>query len=151
MLLIAIAIVISLLALVILRYIAFTMNYAIYYRYRKIKSIICYNGILRYILQSNLKMGVAACTSLTLMNSVGSALYSSMILVGIAVSPIVFRIILVKNWGKLYRPSVKDSIGSIYLDLKEESALGLAYSQVFIVRRLLFLLLTFGLANYPNI
>ena len=107
--------------------------------------------MLRYILQSNLKMGVAAGISLTLVNSTGSAVTSGLILFGIVLSPIVFRIIIVKNMMILERPSCKASFGSIYLDLNERNPWGLAYSQVFILRRLVFLALTFGLAKYPNL
>jgi hypothetical protein len=98
MLLIGLFIALSLLALVLLRYLALKTTYAWYRRYRKVRQLICYNGILRYILQSNLKMGVAACISLTLMNSTGSAVTSGLILFGIVLSPIVFRVIIVKNF-----------------------------------------------------
>jgi hypothetical protein len=112
---------------------------------------LCYNAILRYILQSNLKMGIAAGTSLVVITSISSAVTSSLILFTICVCPIMFRLILNKNWANLENPSTKKVLGSIYLDLREDSVWGLAYSQVFIVRRLHFLLLTFALAKYPGL
>jgi hypothetical protein len=69
----------------------------------------------------------------------------------ICLSPLIFSIILFKYRDRLYLQSVKDKIGSLYLDLKVTNYWGLLYSKVFIVRRVVFLVLTFVYSEHPNI
>lgn len=151
MLIIGMGIVFGLGVLAIVGHIAINYSYDAYRRYRQAKQIILYNGILRYVLQSNLKLGVAACISLKLMVSTGSAVISAIILIGICASPIVFRVILIMNQSKLSLYTMKQTIGSIYLDLNTDNRWGLLYSQVFMLRRIHFLILTFVLTEYPNL
>lgn len=151
MFIIGITILLAFIVLLIVSYFVINASYKNYRRYRKFKSLLCFNSVLRYILQSNLKMGIAACTSLVMITSTSSAVTSGLILLIIALCPIAFRFILKKNWNQLMNPSTRRVVGSIYLDLRENSTWGLAYSQVFILRRLHFLLLTFALAKYPGL
>jgi hypothetical protein len=96
-------------------------------------------------------MGIAAGTTLTTLNwsqpPYGSVLSSSAILVGIFLCPLIFWIILQKNYGNLTRPSFRNKIGSIYLSIREKDKWALAYSPVFMARRVIFLGITFGLTT----
>lgn len=101
-------------------------DYRVYRRFRLLQSKIFYNAILRYLLQSCLKLAVASCTTLTLVNwsdlqseSYPSIVVSSLILLVILISPIIFRIILIRNFNNLLRPSFVEKIGSLYLALRE--------------------------------
>ena len=67
MLFIGIGLVVVVVALSIASYIV-TVDYSWYKRYRDIKSQIFYNAFIRYLIQSCLKLGIAAGTTLTAIN-----------------------------------------------------------------------------------
>jgi len=66
MLVVAIAMIFIVALLAVSRFLL-TSSYVWYRRYRLMKNKLFYNSFLRYILQSNLKLGVTAGTSLTLL------------------------------------------------------------------------------------
>ena len=113
--------------------------------------MIFYNTFLRYILQSNLKMSVAAATTLSVTASYasGSAIFAIIELIIFCLCPILFRVILHRQRENLAQPSMYGKIGSLYLGLKENSNGALMYSSVFMLRRLFFLMLTFGVRSIP--
>lgn len=67
MLLIGIGLAVVVVAILISSYLV-TANYSWYKRYRDIKSQIFYNAFIRYLIQSCLKLGIAAGTTLTAIN-----------------------------------------------------------------------------------
>ena len=73
------------------------------------------------------------------------------ILAIIFLSPIFFGLILKRNFKNLPRPSMQGKIGSLYLSIKNNNSWALAYSPLFLVRRILFLSLTIGLASFPSL
>jgi hypothetical protein len=66
-------------------------------------------------------------------------------------SPIIFSLVLKLNYNRLARPSVKRAIGTIYLSIKENTKVALAYSSIFMLRRLVFIALTFGISDQPGL
>ena len=65
--------------------------------------------------------------------------------------PLIFAVILKKNFGRLPRPSTKKQIGTLYLSIKDTDKVALAYSPVFMLRRLLFIAITFSMAEFPGL
>jgi hypothetical protein len=126
-------------------------NYKWYRRYRSIKGMIFYNTFIRFILQSNLKMGVAAATTLSVATSYasGSVIVALIELSFFCMCPMLFRFILHYNRKDLEKPSMNGKIGSLYLGLKENSKGAMMYSSVFMVRRLFFIMLTFAVSAVP--
>lgn len=157
MLILGICVAVVMTALIVGQYLV-RCNYKFYRRYRMLKDKIFYNFFLRYLLQSCLKLAVGAGVSLTLIdwsnvgtNQIGTIMASSLILLVILISPIIFGVILMKSFKDLSRPSILNKIGSLYLGIRETDKWSLAYSQVFMVRRILFVALTFGFKNQPSL
>lgn len=73
------------------------------------------------------------------------------ILAIIFLSPIFFGLVLKRNFKDLPRPSMQGKIGSLYLSIKNNNNWALAYSPLFLVRRILFLSLTIGLASLTSL
>ena len=80
-------------------------HYWAYKRYRYMKESIFYNALIRYMLQSCLKMGIVAVnTVLTLQwepvtfSMLTSCFSSVMVLTFIGISPVAFALILRKNY-----------------------------------------------------
>jgi hypothetical protein len=151
MLVIGLVIIVVLILLAVVSYFITLTSYTWYRRYRSVKGMIFYNTFLRFILQSNLKMGVAAVTTISTAASFasGSAVAALVELSIFCICPFLFRYILYKNKINLAKPSMHGKIGSLYLGLKEESAGALMYSSVFMVRRLFFIMLTFAVSAVP--
>jgi hypothetical protein len=151
MLLIGLLIVVVVILLAIVSYFITQANYTWYRRYRLVKGKIFYNVFLRFILQSNLKMGIAAATTLSVATTYasGSVVVALVELTFFCVCPLLFRFILHRNQHDLIKPSMHGKIGSLYLGLKEENAGARMYSSVFMVRRLFFIVLTFAVSAVP--
>ena len=99
-------------------------------------------------------MGIAAGVSLSVVNwsniSVGTLATPLIILTFIALSPAYFYLILRNNYNSLPKPSMVKKIGSLYLALKDKEKWALAYSPIFMMRRIIFIAITFGLANFAT-
>ena len=151
MLVIALAIVVVIIILGIVAYFITQADYIWYKRYRNIKGKIFYNLLLRFVLQSNLKMGFAAATTISIATNfaTGSVIIALIELAFFCVCPILFRYILHRNRLDLEKPSMRGKIGSLYLGLREDRQGALMYSSVFMVRRLFFIMLTFGVSSVP--
>lgn len=113
MLIIGAVIVVIVTVLFVGSYVA-TIDYKLYTKFRRLQEKIYYNAIIRYLLQSCLKLGVASATTLTLMNwsefkfkDFVSVLSASLVLIVIVLSPIAFRLILMHSYKNLPRPSMK--------------------------------------------
>ena len=65
--------------------------------------------------------------------------------------PLLFLHIMLKYRQELGKPSVKDRIGTLYLGLRTDRDYVVSYSMVFILRRVVFMVITFTLFNYPGI
>jgi hypothetical protein len=119
MLVIGLAIVAVIILLGVASYFITQASYSCYRRYRQVKGMIFYNTFLRFILQSNLKMGIAAATTLSVATSfaTGSVIVALIELAVFCLCTVLFRIILYKNKDNLVRPSMHGKIGSLYLGL----------------------------------
>jgi hypothetical protein len=96
MLVIGLLIVAVLMLLGVVSYFITQANYTWYRRYRSVKGKIFYNVFLRFILQSNLKMGIAAATTLSVATSFasGSVIVALIELAFFCMCPLLFRFIL---------------------------------------------------------
>jgi hypothetical protein len=110
------------------------------------------------MLQSVLKIGLASATSLSVLSwrnvgfsSAVSVVTASSILLLMGSSPLIFGYVLNSNFTALPRPSTKKAIGTIYLSIKDNNKVALAYSSVFMLRRLIFIGITFGMARQPSL
>jgi len=133
-------------------------SYSAYKTYQGIKESIFYNAFLRYMLQSVLKIGLASATTLSAISwsnfrtaSLLSVVSGSVILLLMGTSPIIFGLALHRNFEKLPRPSTKKAIGTIYLSIKDQNKVALTYSSVFMLRRLIFIGITFGMPDVPSL
>ena len=73
------------------------------------------------------------------------------ILVVTTLCPVWFGVVLYKNFDNLNWLSVNKRIGTMYAGAYlDDSVYPLTYSIVYLVRRILFVFLTFSLSNYPG-
>ena len=105
-----------------------------------------------------LKVGLASATTLSLIkwsefgaSTALSVVTASSVLLVMGLSPLIFGFILRKNFKELPKPSMQNAIGTIYLSIKDNEPLALAYSSIFMLRRLSFIGITFGMANTPSL
>lgn len=76
---------------------------------------------------------------------------ASVILAILNTSPFLFECILRKNRAKLGTPEVRSKYGELYLGLKPDKPGVVNHSFVFMVRRSLFIALTFALFDQPSL
>ncbi len=133
-------------------------NYKFYKKYQDIKGVLYYNVFIRYLLQSCLKLGIAAGTTLTTTKysgvtptKIGTICTSTLILGVILISPLLFGLILKLNFVNLKLPSLKSKFGTLYLSIKDNNKWALTYSSIFMFRRIIFLGLTFGLSTFASL
>ena len=158
MLVIALVIIIF---LVIFRLTKFLMYYKYewYRRYMTIQDMIFYNLFIRYILQSSLKLQIAAGTTLMVLDGfselkdIVQGVSSILLLVLLSFCPIVFVVVLYKNYLNLAWLSIEKKFGSMYMGVYLETMdiYPLTYSIIFQLRRIIFVFLTFFLYNYVGI
>ena len=67
------------------------------------------------------------------------------ILVILNLCPFLFCSISAMNWKKLNKPEIKSKVGTLYNGLKAEKYYVMSYSVVFLIRRSLFVTITFTL------
>ena len=65
--------------------------------------------------------------------------------------PILFLIILCCNRGNLDKAEIKGKIGTLYAGLRPHVKSVWSHSVVFLLRRLLFVIITFALFSQPNL
>ena len=65
--------------------------------------------------------------------------------------PFIFQRILYKRRKILHKDSVKKKFGSLYLGIRTKSASEYAYSMVFLIRRLIYSVITVSCLQNPNI
>ena len=76
---------------------------------------------------------------------------ASIILLILNGSPFFFEYILRKNRSKLDEAAIKEKYGELYLGLKPKKEGVVHYSFVFMIRRSLFIAITFALFDQPGI
>lgn len=122
--------------------------------YRKGISMLFYNTIIRFYLSSMLKLMVGSATSLTLLKvSEPSGILSTLILVVITASPVAFAITIYSLRERLYLPSMRGKIGSMFGGIKSHASnlWQLSYSTLFLFRRQFFVMVMFSMPLAPEI
>ena len=157
MLIIALAIALFLLLFKLVKCIALC-KYEWYRTYMTVHDKIFYNLFIRYILQATLKIQIASWTTLMLISwltisDFAQGAISIALFAGLTMCPIFFAYVMCKNYKNLNRYSIQKKIGSMYLGiwLEELNVYSLTYSLVFLIRRSIFVVLTFALFSYPGI
>ena len=122
----------------------------------KVKGKIFWNAILRFILQGYLKISIGTLFALSLvsvstnMEAVNCGL--SFLVLGILMFlPVFFAIILSRNRKNLDSEAMRAKIGSIYLGIRTATKAQRFYSSMFLIRRMVYAILTVACVNNPNI
>ena len=130
-------------------------NYKLYRLFRNLLRKVFFNTFIRYILQSTLKLQIASLITITLTEWVKGKMQiiiAGSVVVLLTLMPFVAIFILVKHFKNLSKPSMTEKIGSFYLGLKSDQKwAAIAYSPIFLIRRLLFVAMTFVLAEQPSL
>ena len=122
----------------------------------KIKAKLLWNSVLRFILQGYLKFTISTLFALYLLSfsseikSVNAAISIIVFLVLLSM-PVFFGILLHRNRDSLQTPELKAKIGSAYLGTRTADAYPRLYSSVFLVRRMVYAILTILCISNPNI
>ena len=131
-------------------------KYSVYKCYMTIKTKIFWNALIRFSLQSFLKLMMGACLTLSLLKwgdtgEIQQGVISIFLIVTLGLLPFIYVYVMYRKFDDLRMPSVRDRFGTIYNNMNPKKVSALAYVTVFIARRSLFVLLTFTLAMYPNL
>ena len=123
---------------------------------RKIKQKIFWNTVLRFVLQSYLKNSLAVLFTISVMNvststGIMNAVASIVLLLVLIVLPIYFAILLHRKRQSLTLEEMKAKIGSLYLGMNVKTVYQRLYSSIFMLRRLLYAILTVSCIDNPNI
>ena len=126
-----------------------------------IKKKLFYNTFLRYVLQSTLKLQIAAGAVIgyDVMTSYadktetpnGSKVFSWITISVLNLCPFLFFMMVMRNQSDLDKPVVREKIGTLYNGLRTGSTGTKSYYFVFLLRRSLFVLITFLLFFQPGI
>lgn len=123
--------------------------------YMKAKHKIFYNILIRFHMQSFLKLLLGASQTLSILNwSAGGAVQgvtSVLLVVVLILLPVLYAYCIYSKFKELYRPSVREQIGTLYLKLNIDRPVALAYSVMFFVRRIIFVTVMLSLAAFPHI
>ena len=124
--------------------------------FERLKQKLLWNSVIRYIIQSYLKTAIVCLMAfpvLSLENTKGktNAAVNIALLTFLTVIPFVFQCILYKRRGTLQNKAVKKKFGSLYLGIRTNSPREYAYSMVFLIRRLIYSVITVSCLNNPNI
>ena len=129
----------------------FSSNFKRYKLYRGLKQKIFYNSIIRYVLQSTLKLQIASMTTLVIANwdlAKKQMIIAGMVVIFLSLIPFAFLSLLLVKFRALWKPSSRDTIGSLYLGIKDSSKwAAAAYTPIFLMRRSFFVILTFACAD----
>ena len=158
MLVIALTIAIFLVIFWLLKYLTHR-DYKWYSRYMTLHDKIFYNLFIRYIFQSTLKIQFASVMTLMLLSdwktisNIVQGVLAYLLLILMQACPFVFAAILYTQFKNLNRYKCQKKIGSMYtgtyLDGKEYYPV--SYSVTFLIRRSVFIIITFKLIDYPAV
>ena len=123
-----------------------------------LKQKIFYNAFIRYILQSTLKIQIGAYTTISLASwstplDKTQSIIAISTLVIFSAWPFVFAIVLYRNYNYLGYRGIQNKISSMYdgVLLRNDYWYSLTISIVFLLRRSLFVFITFVFYDYPGI
>ena len=78
-----------------------------------------------------------------------SSIYSLLQLIIVLCLPVFYTLVLYRNQNVLQHTSIYNTIGSLYLGLRYRTSMQLAYTIIFLIRRLLFVLLLVTFEDRP--
>ena len=115
--------------------------------FQKIRAKIFWNGILRFILQSYLKTIIGSLFAISLIsfaskNTTINAIISIVMFCMLVVIPVIFAAILHKHRANLHKSGIKEKIGALYLGMRTTTLSQRLYPSVFLLRRLVYAILT---------
>ena len=124
--------------------------------FEKLKVKLMWNSVIRYVLQSYLKISIVCLMAFPVLSldntkSKINTVISITLLTFLVLSPFIFQCILYKKRRTLNDEAVKKKFGSLYLGIRTSSASEFAYSMVFLIRRLLYSVITVSCLQNPNI
>ena len=129
--------------------------------YLYLKKTMLYNALIRFVLQSTLKLQITACTVIAYDRLTTKEVFeptknlqiwlASAILGALNIAPFIFLFIMIANRDNLEKIEVKDKIGTLYNGLKEKHPKVMIYSFVFLLRRSIFIAITFVLFETPGL
>ena len=132
--------------------------------YTALSKKLFYNTFMRFVLQSSLKLQIAACTVIfyaqmltsgeTLQASetqASSLVPSATILCILNACPVIFFLAVYRNRDNLNKQVIKDKIGTLYVGLNPLKPLVWSSCLLFLLRRTFFVFLTFYLFSQPGI
>jgi hypothetical protein len=100
-------------------------------------------------------MEIASITTITLKTwDLGKTqmLIAGTVVVLLSVMPFVFIAVLLRNFKTLGKPSMAEKIGSLYVGLKTDDKWAtVAYPFIFLIRRQIFVVMTFVLVEQPSL
>ena len=113
---------------------------------------------IRYIMNSTLKIQIATYTTIALCSwttvaGVSQGIAASILLLAYVSCPIFFALVLWANFENLDKELIQNKIGSMYthVDLEDRQTYGLALNIVFLIRRTIFVVITFALYDHPSL
>ena len=160
MLLIACVLLLAILALFLMRFVMYR-DYRIFRLYQIIKQRIFYNAIFRYIIQSSLKLQIAAMDTIIAEYLISSAsqvqiaygkiVFPILIIGTMTLVPFLFVYILRANRPNLPYLPMQRRFGTLYLGLNSQEAQVEWYTFSFMLRRSFFVILTYSMMAFPGI
>ena len=124
--------------------------------YKKIADKVFYRLFIRYVMQSTLKVQIAAASTIVFsswstFSGVAEYMVGFILFLAFLMSPFIFALVLWANYENLDAPSIRRKIGTLYdgVYLENDHIYGLSYSFVFLTRRSLFVWISFLLYDHP--
>ena len=159
MLVIALAIVLFLLILVLMKYLGRRYE-RVSELYKNLRNKVYYNTLIRYVIQSTLKIQIASCTTIGMITwstfkETSQGILAIFLMTLFTICPLLFALVLYRNNDNLHKQAMRAKIGTMYpgvwLEEDENNRFQLSLIIVFLVRRSIFVALTFSLYDYPSL
>lgn len=117
--------------------------------------MIFYNVLLRFLIQSSLVMLIAAGVVITLTkddpDKTKHIFWSTFLIFIYTASPVFFVNLMLQYQKELADEKLRGKIGTLYAGLRPEVRSNISYTPVFMLRRVFFVILTFGLLHVPGV
>ena len=115
-----------------------------------------WNSVIRYVLQAYLKISIACMIAIFLIDFINSkasinAIVCILLLTMISIIPFIFMRILYKKRNILHKRRVRKKFGSMYLGIRTKNSIEYSYTMVFLLRRMIYAILTATCLQNPNI
>ena len=124
--------------------------------YTYLGNLIFWNMFLRLFIEGYLEFSITSLMNLYNLrwdskSDAFSSIFSILIFVWIFFFPILVWVLLWKNFNHLKDQTQINTIGTIYIELRQDSKMALLYHVFYMLRRLYFSLLVFVFRDQPSI